>query len=119
MEKNETKYIDKYYKLRDEIWTEFENLVRKGAIFDYTVEFKCPRGVNPIGGTLDTEGDSWFKVTEIVADPEYKLHVGTDLMVGTSQVTIIFGKKKRKKYTIAPDIFALDWLCEMLDSPKH
>ncbi len=111
-----TKYIDKYLELREEIWSAFEKLVRKGAIFNFTVDFKCSQGIEAVGVRSDTEGNYWFQATELVADPKYNLHIGEDLIVGTSKITIIFGNKKQIKHTIEPDILDLYWLCNLLDS---
>lgn len=108
------KYFDKYKSFREELWIEFENLVKKGAKFPELLDVTYPRGENPIGLPLTTDGDSWFYAKELIADPDFSLHIGEDIIVGTSQVTFIDNYGKR--HQIEPDILDLYWLSQLLDS---
>ena len=111
------KYFDKYISFREELWVEFENLVRIGAKFPKWLDVTYPRGENPKGLSLTTEGDSWFYAKELIADPDYSLHIGEDIIVGTSQVTFIDTDGKR--HQIEPDILDLYWLSELLDNNEE
>ena len=108
------KHLDKYLEYRAELWSEFENLVRQGAKFSEVVFVRYPRGENPKGLSLTTEGDSWFHANELVANPNYKLHIGVDIIVGTTPVTFL--DLDDKPYLVEPDILDIHWLCELLDA---
>jgi hypothetical protein len=107
------KYFDRYIALRDELWNEFEKLVRKGVKFPELLDVTYPRGENPKGLSLNTDGDSWFYAKELMANPQYNLHIGEDLIVATSLVTFI--GVDGKEYQLEPDILDLHWLCELID----
>ena len=111
------KYFDKYISLRVELWREFENLVKRGAKFPELLDVIYPRGENPKGLSLTTEGDSWFYAKELIADPNYSLHIGEDIIVASSQVTFIDTDSQRHK--IEPDILDLYWLSELLDNNEE
>ena len=106
-------YFEKYLALRDELWKGFEELVRNGATFSELLDVTYPRGMNPEGLSKNTEGDSWFHARQLLADPEYNLHIGENLIVGTSEVTFV--DTHRKKHKLEPDILDLYWLSELLD----
>jgi hypothetical protein len=110
-------YFDKYIKLRDELWSEFESLVKVGAKFQNLLDVNYPRGQNPIGLSKTTDGDSWFFATEIVANAKYKLQIGEDLIVGTGKVTFI--DVDGKKHKIEPDILDLFWLSNLIDNAQR
>lgn len=107
------KYFNRYITLREELWKGFEELVRQGARFPELLFVTHPREENPIGLSVTTDGDNWFYAKELVADPEYNLHIGEDLIVATSEVTFI--DTEGKKHRLEPDILDLYWLSELLD----
>jgi hypothetical protein len=107
------KYLDRYMAFREELWKEFEDLVREGTRFPELLDVTYPRGENPIGLSIDADGDSWFYSKELLADPGYKLHIGEDLIVATRKVTFI--DTEDKKHRLEPDILDLYWLSELLD----
>lgn len=110
------KYFDKYIKLREELWQEFEKLVRKGARFPELLEVIYPIGINPTGLSKTTEGNSWFYATELIANPNYNLHIGEDIITETTKVT--FKDTNGKTQNLEPDILDLYWLSELLDKSK-
>jgi len=110
------KYLDRYIKLRDEIWAEFEKLVRKGARFPTALDVTYPRGKNPDGLAVDSEGDSYICAIEVRADPQYQLHIGEGLIVGTSKVTFV--DLEGNAHKIEPDILDTYWLCQCLDEAR-
>lgn len=109
------KYFDKYIALREELWKEFEKLVRKGARFPELLDVVYPKGKNPAGLSTTTDGDSWFYAKELLADSNYNLHIGEDIIVETTKVTFL--DTNGKKHQVEPDILDLYWLSELLD--KH
>jgi hypothetical protein len=109
------KYIDKYLSLREELWTEFEKMVRTGASFHGSTD-TCIKGYNPVELPKTTEGDSWFLAKEIIADPDYVLHLGEDIIVGTGEVD--FRDTEGTVYRIEPDILDLLWLADLLDDRR-
>ena len=110
------KYHDKYMELRDELWKEFESLVRGGAAFPELLDVSYPRGVNPQGLSIDTEGNSWFYAKALEKKPEYKLHKGEDMIVGTNQVVFIGSNDQR--HVLEPDDLDLYWLSVLLDGAE-
>lgn len=110
-------YLDKYLEYRDELWEEFERTVRKGAELDIITAVYYPRGVKVRGLPTNTEGQRWFYAKEIIANPEYNLHIGKDLIVGTGKVTFVDAEDGRK-HTLEPDILDTYWICELLDNRK-
>lgn len=111
------KYFDKYISLREELWLEFEKIVRKGAKFPELLEVTYPRGENPKNLSLTTEGDSWFYAKELLANPDYSLHIGEDIIVEIAKVTFIDVNDKR--HIIEPNVLDLYWLCELLDNNEE
>lgn len=100
-------------EFRAELWKGFEQLVRKGAIFPALLDVTYPRGENPVGLSVDSEGNSWFLAKELLAEPKYNLHFGEDLIIATSKVTFI--DTEGKKHNLEPDILDLYWLSELLN----
>lgn len=107
-------YTDRYIQLRDEIWEEFENTVRRGATLSTITGVSYPRGIRVKGLSVTTDGDSWFYAKAIVRNPDYKLHEGKDLIVATGKVTFV--DLKDRHHHLEPDILDIDWLCELLDN---
>jgi UTP-glucose-1-phosphate uridylyltransferase len=110
------KYFNKYIALREELWNAFEQLVRKGAEFPELIEVSYPKGENPEGLSITTDGDSWFYAKSLIANPSYNLHLGEDIIVATSPVT--FMDIDDNTHTIEPDILDLYWLSELLDKSE-
>jgi len=112
------KYHDKYLQLREELWREFEALVRRGATFpellDVTYPSSHPAELRPQGLPVDSEGNPWFYARALERNPQYNLHWGEDLIVGTSKV--IFIASDGQRHEIEPDILDLYWLSALLDS---
>lgn len=109
-------YFDEYIALREKLWNEFEKLVRKGAKFPELLDVTYPRGINPDGLSIDTDGDSWFMAKELVANPDYVLHIGEDLIVGTGEVEFISTTGQHHK--LVPDILDLHFVSQCLDGAK-
>ena len=101
-----------YLQLRERMWQSFEELVRKGAKLT-AVDTCYPRGVNPPDLITCSEGDSYFLAMEIIANENYGLHQGEDIIVGTNEVQ--FKDSDGNIHTIEPDILNLYWLSEILD----
>lgn len=80
-------HLDRYLAFREGLWSEFAELVRRGGVFP-----------------------------ELVADPDYILHHGEDLIVATGEVT--FEDADGVLRRIEPDILDLYWLSEMLDHAR-
>ena len=108
------KYIDKYIKLRNELWSEFESTVRTGAKLPTLVSTVYPIGINPPNISIDTDGQSWFLAKEIVKDENYELHIGEDIIVNTNNIKII--DSDNNIHEIKPDTLDLYWLSEILDA---
>lgn len=109
-------YTDRYIQFRDEIWAEFENIVKRGVVLSEITEVCYPRGTKVKGLSVTTEGDSWFYAKAIIPNPDYKLHEGKDLIVATGKVTFV--DLKGKHHHLEPNILDIDWLCELLDNRK-
>lgn len=107
------KYYERYIKLRDDAWRAFEALVRQGAVFPALSAVTCPRGVRPPGLAINAQGDSWFYAKALKANPDYKLHIGEDLIVGTTPVVFIDAEGMSRE--VEPDILDLYWLSQLLD----
>ena len=99
------------------MWSAFEALVRKGATFPHLQDVTYPRGENPKGVSLNSDGDSWFYAQALVANQEYQLHKGEDIIIGTNKVTFI--DTNEKEHTLEPDILDLYWLSELLDGYRE
>ncbi len=99
------------YSFQDELWEEFNELVKKGAKISAHVRY--PRRVNPPGLMLDTEDYSYFLATEIIANPHYKMHLGEDLIIGTGKVEFV--DSNGNTHIIEPEITDLHWLVEVLE----
>ncbi len=82
-------YQDKLYTLQNELWVEFDALVKKGALFPELLDVEYPYGINPPALSRTTEGRSHFYAKEMLADPNYKRHIGEDIIVDTGAVTSI------------------------------
>lgn len=108
--------LDRYLAFRESLWSEFAALVRRGGVFPELFDVTCPRGMHPPGLGRTTQGDSWFYAKRLVADPDYVLHLGEDLIVATGEVT--FEDADGVLRRIEPDILDLYWLSEMLDHAR-
>ena len=108
------KYVDKYNKLRGELWEQFQLLVRSGATLPTLVSTVYPKGINPDGLSIDTDGQSWFYAKEIIKDDNYNLNLGEDIIVGIQKVK--FKDIDNRVHEITPDNLDLYWLCEILDA---
>ena len=111
------KFHKKYLELRNELWKEFESQVRKGATFPELLDVAYPSGKNPPGLSVDTDGNSWFYAKALEKNPEYKLHSGEDLMVGTNKVTFVDTNDQR--HEVEPDDLDLYWLSKLLDGANE
>lgn len=115
---------NKYYNLREEIWTELENLVHKGC--DYIGEFPVKVGeyvVPPKGLRTITTcfGDTCeIVISGIVADPNYSIHPPKE---SPKDISVITNKIKVKKWKtpgefdiieVQPDILDLQHLSTYL-----
>ena len=112
-------YTAKYINFQDELWEEFEALVRIGAEFPQYVDVTYPIGINPKGLTKDTEGRSSFLAKELIANPNYNIRPDLgpkDLLVEVNHVTFIDTEGQKRK--LEPDIPDLYWICELLDGSK-
>jgi len=108
--------LDRYLAFSEGLWSEFAELVRRGAVFPELVDVACPRGLHPPGLGRTTQGDSWFYAKRLVADPGYVLHLGEDLIVATGEVTFEDADGGLRRF--APDILDLYWLSEVLDHAR-
>ena len=106
----------RYLALRDDLWQQFEALVKVGAHFPQWLTVTYPKGENPSGLSKTTEGDSWFFAIRLLPDPNFVLHVGEDLIVDTNPVTFV--DVNGKKHLLKPDILDLYWLSEILDEKE-
>ena len=113
-EANENTYLARYLALRDEIWIAFEALVRRGARFPALADVTYPRGINPPGLSRDTDGNSWFYASALMANPEYQLHHGEDLIVGANPV--VFIDQAEPQHRIEPNTIDVYWLAQLLDA---
>lgn len=107
-------YLAQYLQLQTALWQDFEQLVRRGARFPALVDVFYRHGVVPAGLPLTTEGQAWFDAQELLADPDYVLLEGVDLVVGAGYVTFVDSDGKR--HYMEPDIDDLYWLAQLLDS---
>jgi hypothetical protein len=102
---------DQYFDLRSRMWSAFEQLVRQGGRFTVPVDTFYPHGVAAPGLPVTTEKQSYFLSRELVADHDYSLHIGEDLIVGSGEVTFI--DTDGRQHMIEPDILDLHWLAEI------
>lgn len=109
-------YFEEYIALRQKMWADFESIVRKGAQFPELLDVCYPIGKNPHGLSINTEGRCWFYATELIANSNYELHEGEDLIVATHEVTFI--DTNDNTHVLEPDILDLYWLAELLDGAK-
>jgi len=110
-------YHKKYYDFQEELWKEFEKLVRIGAKFPMLIEVWYEYGINPDGLSVDTEGRSHFLATELLANANYTLHeetTGKDIIVESGHVTFV--DTEGTKRTLEPDITDLWWCSKLLDA---
>lgn len=110
-------YHAKYYSFQEELWKEFEKLVRVGAKFPMLVDVWYEYGINPAGLSVDSEGKSYFLAKELVANPEYKLHeevTGKDIIVESGKVTFI--DTDGKEHILEPEVTDLWWCSKLLDA---
>lgn len=106
-------YFDRYIKFREELWSKFEIVVREGITFPELLDVTYPKGENPKGVSVNTDGNSWFYAKELLADSDYNLHIGEDIIIATSKVTFIDAKGRKRE--IEPDILNLYFLSKLLD----
>ena len=93
---------ERFYKLRDDVWKEFEKLVQTGCDIEgelSTIEYK----------------DTLFIIKGILKDKNYSLHIGEDMIVGTSKIkvkTAIFQRNQfiEVELEVEPDISDLQTL---------
>jgi hypothetical protein len=109
-------YFEQYITLRQNLWTNFEKLVRKGAAFPALLDVCYPIAKNPQGLSVNTEGRAWFYATHLLANSDYTLHEGDDLIVATHKVT--FMDTNDNTHILEPDILDLYWLAELLDGAE-
>lgn len=109
-------YLEKYSTLQEELWADFTQLVRQGAIFPELQDVAYPLDIQPKGMSRYTDGRCWFYATRLLATPDYQLHLGEDLIVGTSPVR--FMDTEHQVHELEPDILDLYWLASLLDAAK-
>lgn len=111
-----TTYREKYSCLQQELWTAFTLLVRQGAIFPELLDVVYPLGIQKQGLARDSEGRYWFYTYKLLAIPDYQLHQGEDLIVGTSHIR--FMDSNHQVHELEPDIADLYWLASLLDAAR-
>jgi hypothetical protein len=106
-------YLDKVYKLRQELLDKFDLIVKKGAKFPTLIDVEYPYGNNPEGMMTTTEGRSTFLAKEIVANSKYNMFVGEDIIVSSGIVEFI--ESEGTKHLIEPDTEDLYWMAIVVD----
>ena len=103
-----------FYSFRTKVWDEFEKLVRTGC--DYIGEFPVVNG-EILRRTKTIADTDEIIIRGIVADSEYSLHKGTDLIVGTTKIKVmvhsVFSDEIRIE-EVEPDILNLQCLSTYL-----
>jgi hypothetical protein len=96
---------EQYYDLREKCWKAFEDLVITGC--DYVGQLEIIVGKLRIRNKITSDTDTII-IKGIVANPEYSLHEGTNMIIGTNKIEVIMADDSIKKVT--PDILSLDSL---------
>lgn len=107
------KYQERLYNLQTELWVKFEALVKTGALLP-SISVEYPRGINPKGLYVDSEGISYFLASKLIANPNYILNNGEDLIISTNIVEFVDVEENTHK--LEPNIIDLDWLAELIDT---
>lgn len=109
-------YREKYSSLQQELWHGFTLIVRQGASFPELLDVVYPLGIQREGLSHDSEGRCWFYASKLLAMPDYQLHLGEDLIVGTTPVRFV--DSKHQVHELEPDITDLYWLASVLDTAE-
>jgi len=107
-------FFDRYIKFREELWAEFDAMVKQGAKFPELIDVTYPYGEKYEDLIIDSDGRYSFLAKELVPDPDYQMHIGVDIIVATGNVTFIDSMGQRR--TLEPDIIDTYWLCQFLDA---
>ena len=113
-------YKNNYIEFEKLLWEEFEKQVKKGAKFPTLLDVTYPKGINPKGLDIDTDGNSWFFAKELIKNTNYKLKPELnekDIIIDFNHVQFI--DSKGQSHLIEPNVTDLYWLCELLDSAKE
>ena len=94
-------YSKRLYELQDELWAEFEKLVRNGADLPLTM-IHYP------------DGKENFDAIAIVKDEKYNLKKKMGILTGVNKVTFI--DSFDRKHTIEPDLTDIFFIADLLDS---
>jgi hypothetical protein len=75
-----------FYALREKVWAKFEELVKTGC--DILGDFPIVVGEMRVRNSLVDDVEE-ITIWGIIADSNYKLHKGVDLIVGTGKIKVI------------------------------
>ena len=109
-------HLQQVLALRSSLWADFAALVRRGADFPQLREVFYPVGAHAPGLGRCTDGRYWFYATRLLANPQYRLLEGEDLIVGAGRV--VFLDTDGRRHELEPDILDLIWLAETLDEAQ-
>ena len=112
----EIRYQKKLYALQDELWKEFDIIVKKGAKFSTYIDVEYPYGINPDGMIKTNEGRSTFLAKEIISNPNYSLLKGADIIIGANEVEFI--DLNNDSHKIEPNIVDLHFLSKLVDEAQ-